>query len=349
MSLSPLARRRLANFRSHKRGYRAFWIFITLFAITLPAEFIANDQPLLIRYDGSFYVPMVEPLSEQFFGGEFASQADYTDPFVQNLIEQNGWLLFPPIPMSYDTIDFDLQHPTPSPPDSVHWLGTDDQGRDVLARLIYGFRISVLFGLLLTMLSYLIGILSGALQGYFGGAVDLVGQRLVEIWSGLPVLFLLILLSAFIAVNFWWLLIIMAMFNWIAIESVVRAEFLKARQLVYVRAAVALGVPPAIILFRHILPNAMVAALTFLPFVLSGAITTLTSLDFLGFGLPPGSPSLGEMLQQGKNNLHAPWLGLTAFFVIAVMLTLLIFIGEAVRAAFDPRRSLPTNATKTKK
>lgn len=339
MKLSPLNRRRLANFRSHKRGYRSLWIFLFLFAISLPAEFIANDKPLLIHYDGTFYMPMAETLPETLFGGEFESEADYRTSFVQQLIRQKGWMIWPLIPYHYDTINFNLTSPAPSPPDWVNWLGTDDQARDVSARLIYGFRISVLFGLSLTILSYMIGVFAGALQGYFGGMTDLLGQRLVEIWSGLPVLFLLILLSAFITPDFWWLLAIMALFNWIAVEGVVRAEFLRARNFVYVRAAIALGVPPITILFRHILPNAMVAALTFLPFILSGAITTLTSLDFLGFGLPPGSASLGEMLGQGKNNLHAPWLGISAFLVIAIMLSLLIFIGEALRKAFDPRQS----------
>lgn len=338
MTFSPLTRRRLMQFRAHRRGVWALRFFLILFALTLPAEFIANDKALLVRFDGRFYVPLFQTLPETLFGGEFESEADYRDPFVEELISSNGWMVMPLIPFSYDTINFDLTSPAPTPPDSINWLGTDDQGRDVLARLIYGFRISVLFGLSLTFLSYLFGITMGALQGYFGGWIDLFAQRLIEIWSGLPTLFLLILLSAFVTPNFWWLLFIMALFSWMAIEGVVRAEFLRARNFVYVRAAVALGVPPITILIRHILPNAMVASLAFFPFILSGAITTLTSLDFLGFGLPPGSPSLGEMLQQGKNNLNAPWLAITAFVVIAVMLSLLIFIGEAIRQAFDPQK-----------
>ena len=284
-------------------------------------------------------MPVLQDIPESFFGGEFDSNADYRDPFVQDLIEQNGWMLWPLIPYSYDTINLELTAPAPTAPDSEHWLGTDDQGRDVLARLIYGFRISVLFGLLLTIISSIIGITIGALQGYFGGWLDLTMQRFIEIWSGLPVLFLLIILSALITPNFWWLLAIMMLFSWMSLEGVVRAEFLRTRNFDYITAAKALGVPTGLILWRHMLPNAMVATLTFMPFILSGAITTLTSLDFLGFGLPPGSPSLGEMLAQGKANLQALWLGITAFLTIAIILSLLIFIGEAVRDAFDPRKN----------
>ena len=339
MALSPLTQRRLQHFKSNRRGYWSLWIFCWLFGLSLFAEFLANDRPLLVSFQGSLYMPVLQDIPESFFGGEFDSNADYRDPFVQDLIEQDGWILWPLIPYSYDTINLELSAPAPTAPDGEHWLGTDDQGRDVLARLIYGFRISVLFGLLLTLISSIIGITIGALQGYFGGWLDLVMQRFIEIWSGLPVLFLLIILSALITPNFWWLLAIMMLFSWMSLEGVVRAEFLRTRNFDYITAAKALGVPTVLILWRHMLPNAMVATLTFMPFILSGAITTLTSLDFLGFGLPPGSPSLGEMLAQGKANLQALWLGITAFLTIAIILSLLIFIGEAVRDAFDPRKN----------
>ena len=338
ITLTPLTRRRLANFRANRRGLWSLWLFLVLFVVSLCAEFIANDRPLLVRYDGSFYLPVFANYSEKTFGGEFETEADYRDPYVQQQIAEHGWLVWPLIPFSYKTINYNLPTPAPSPPDAVDWLGTDDQGRDVLARLIYGFRISVLFGLVLTILSSIVGVAAGAIQGYYGGLTDLLFQRFIEVWSGLPVLYLLIILSAIIQPNFWWLLGIMLLFSWMSLVDLVRAEFLRARNFDYVRAARALGVSNPVIIWRHVLPNAMVATLTFLPFILNGSITTLTSLDFLGFGLPPGSPSLGELLAQGKNNLQAPWLGFTAFFTLAVMLSLLIFIGEAVRDAFDPRK-----------
>jgi microcin C transport system permease protein len=337
--LSPLNQRRLANFKANRRGYVSFWIFLVLFTLTLFAEVIANDKPLLLRFDGRWYVPLFVSYPETAFGGDFATEANYRDPYVIDLIEAKGWMLWPPIRYSYTTINRDLPVPAPAPPSAENWLGTDDQGRDVLARLIYGFRISVLFGLTLTGLSSVIGVAAGAVQGYFGGRIDLYFQRFIEIWSGLPILFLLIILASVVEPNFWWLLGIMLLFSWMALVGVVRAEFLRARNFDYVRAAQALGVRAGAIMFRHLLPNAMVATLTFLPFVLNGAITTLTALDFLGLGLPPGSPSLGELLAQGKANLQAPWLGLTAFLVLAVMLSLLIFVGEAVRDAFDPRKT----------
>jgi len=336
--LTPLTERRLANFCAHRRGFWSLWIFLALFITSLFAEFIANDRPLLISYDAHFYCPVFATYPETDFGGEFPTEADYRDPYVQQHIDEHGWMVWPLIPFRDRTINYDLPSPAPSPPDRVDWLGTDDQGRDVLARLIYGFRISVLFGLTLTILSSIIGVAAGAIQGYYGGLVDISLQRFMEVWSGLPVLYLLIILSSLIEPNFWWLLGIMLLFSWMSLVDLVRAEFLRARNFDYVRAARALGVSNTVIIWRHVLPNAMVATLTFLPFILNGSITTLTSLDFLGFGLPPGSPSLGELLAQGKNNLHAPWLGLTAFFVLAVMLSLLIFIGEAVRDAFDPRK-----------
>ncbi len=338
MTLPPLARRRLANFRANRRGYWSLWIFLVLFGISLGAELIANDRPLLIEYAGHLYVPIFREYPETTFGGTFPTEADYRDPFVQEKIRAHGWMLWPPIPFHYDTINYNLPVPAPAPPSNVDLLGTDDQGRDLLARLIYGFRISVLFGLTLAVLSSLIGILAGGIQGYFGGLVDLFTQRFIEIWSGMPVLYLLIILASVVEPNFWWLLILMLLFSWMSLVGVVRAEFLRARNFDYVRAARALGVSNRVVMVRHVLPNAMVAALTFLPFVLNGSITTLTSLDFLGFGLPPGSPSLGEILAQGKSNLQAPWIGITGFVVLAVMLSLLIFIGEAVRDAFDPRK-----------
>lgn len=338
--LSPLTARRLANFRANRRGWWSFWIFLVLFSVTLFAEFIANDRPLLVKYDGAWYTPVFHDYPETTFGGEFDTNADYRDRYVQELIAAKGWAVWPPIRYSYRTINYNLPVPAPAPPSAENWLGTDDQGRDVVARLLYGFRISVLFGLVLTALSSVVGIAAGAVQGYFGGLTDLLFQRFIEIWSGLPTLFLLIILSSVVTPNFWWLLGLLLLFSWMSLVGVVRAEFLRARNFDYVRAARALGAGDLTIMIRHVLPNAMVATLTFLPFILNGSITTLTALDFLGFGLPPGSPSLGELLAQGKANLQAPWLGLTAFLVLAVMLSLLIFIGEAVRDAFDPRKTI---------
>lgn len=339
MALSPLNRRRLENFRANRRGWWSLWIFAALCTLTLGAELIANDRPLLVHYDGEWYAPVFQDLPETTFGGELPTPAAYKDPAVQDLIDERGWALWPPIPFRYDTIHYDLAQPAPSPPNADNWLGTDDMGRDVLARVIYGFRISVIFALLLTVSSSLIGVTAAAVQGFFGGWIDLIFQRVVEIWAGLPVLFIIIILAAIIEPDFWWLLLILLVFQWVALVGVVRAEVLRARNFDYVRAARALGLGPFRILFRHVLPNAMVATITFVPFIMNGAITTLTSLDFLGFGLPPGSPSLGELLAQGKDNLYAPWLGITAFMVLAVLLSLLIFVGEAARDAFDPRRA----------
>jgi len=339
MQMSPINTRRWRNFVANRRGFWSLWIFLILFGLSLFAEFLANDAPLVVRYDGKFYFPVFKAYPETTFGGDFETEAKYRDPFVQELIqEKDGWMIWPPIRYSYRTINYDLGRPAPAPPSRENLLGTDDQGRDVLARLIYGFRISVLFGLVLTILSSIIGVAAGAVQGYFGGKTDLIFQRFIEIWSGLPVLYLLIILATIVQPNFWWLLGIMLLFSWMALVGVVRAEFLRARNFDYVRAARALGVSNIAIMWRHLLPNAMVATLTFMPFILNGSITTLTALDFLGFGLPPGSPSLGELLAQGKNNIQAPWLGITAFAVLAIMLSLLIFIGEAVRDAFDPRK-----------
>ena len=337
--ISPLSRRRLHNFRANRRGYYSLWIFLTLFVLSLFAEFIANDKPFVLSFDGDLYYPIFSDYAETTFGGDFETEADYRDPFVKDLIEEKGWMIWPLIPYGNRTVVYDLPVPAPAPPSAKNWLGTDDQARDVVARLIYGFRISVLFGLVLTAASSVIGVAAGAIQGYTGGWTDLLFQRFMEIWSSMPTLFLLIILASIVEPNFWWLLGIMLLFSWMALVGVVRAEFLRGRNFEYVRAARALGVRDRTIMFRHVLPNAMVATITFLPFILNGSITTLTALDFLGFGLPPGSPSLGELLNQGKANLHAPWLGFSGFFVIAIMLTLLIFVGEAVRDAFDPRKT----------
>lgn len=337
--LSPINQRRLGVFKTNKRGWYSLWIFVLLFFVTLFAEFVANDKPLIIKFQGNYYFPVIATYSEAEFGGEFETEADYKDQYVVDLINADGYIIHPPIPFNYSTINYNLPTPAPSSPDGANLLGTDDQGRDVLARLIYGFRISVLFGLALTLFSSIVGIIAGALQGYYGGMVDLAGQRFIEIWTSLPVLFLLIILSSIVKPNFWWLLAIMLLFSWTSLVSVVRAEFLRGRNFEYVKAARALGLSDSVIMYKHILPNAMVATITYMPFILTSSITTLTSLDFLGFGLPIGEPSLGELVAQGKSNLHAPWLGISAFVVLSLMLSLLVFIGEAVRDAFDPRKN----------
>ncbi len=348
INFSPLTKRRLANFKANRRGFYAFWIFMVLFLVTSCAELIANDKPILIYVDNQYFTPIFESYPETAFGGEFETEARYRDPYLIDLIDKkDGWMIWPLVPYSYNTINYNLNGPAPAPPSTDNWFGTDDQGRDVLARMIYGFRISILFGLTLTIFSSIIGVSMGAIQGYFGGTIDLTLQRFMEIWNGMPVLYLLIIMASLVQPNFWWLLALMLLFSWMSLVSVVRAEFLRARNLDYVRAAKALGLPDRTIMFRHVLPNAMVATLTYLPFILNSSITTLTALDFLGFGLPPGSPSLGELLNQGKNNLQAPWLGLSAFMTISMMLTLLIFIGEAVRDAFDPRKTLSGNGGKS--
>jgi microcin C transport system permease protein len=367
IALTPLNRRRLANFQHNKRGLWSLWIFLFFFILSLFAEFIANDRPILVVYKGEYLFPIVHDYPEAKFGG-FLARTDYRDPFVAQEIDSHGYMIWPPVHFSYQTIERALPTPAPSPPTWMlskqqceaaaarvlkpgepnhgcadiewNWLGTDDQGRDVLARLIYGFRISILFGLALASISSVIGIAAGAVQGYFGGWIDLLFQRFIEIWTSLPHLYLLIIISSIVTPSFFILLGILLLFSWVNLVSVVRAEFLRARNFEYVNAARALGLSNARIMVRHVLPNAMVATLTYLPFVLNGSITTLTALDFLGFGLPPGSASLGELLLQGKNNLQAPWLGITGFLAIAIMLSLLVFIGEAVRDAFDPRKTI---------
>jgi microcin C transport system permease protein len=371
LNLGPMNRRRLDNFRRNRRGLLSFWIFAILFVVSLLAEFVANDRPLIASYNGEILFPVLFTYPEEKFGG-FLAETDYRDPVISKEIDAHGWAIWPPIRFANGTHNFDLPTPAPSAPtwmlttaqcqaaltaQATHdpqtvrkgpgscrdlewdWLGTDDQGRDVAARLIYGFRLSILFGLILAGVSSVIGIAAGAVQGYFGGWLDLVMQRLIEIWSSLPHLYILIILSAILAPSFFVLLGILLLFSWVNLVHVVRAEFLRARNFEYVNAARALGLSNATIIVKHVLPNAMVATLTFIPFVVNASISTLTSLDFLGLGLPPGSPSLGELLLQGKSNLSAPWLGLSAFAIVALMLSLLIFIGEAVRDAFDPRKT----------
>ena len=369
LALSPINRRRWNNFKANHRGNVSLWLFLAMLIGCLLAEVIANDKPIIARYQGETLFPILIDYPESKFGG-FLAVTDYKDPVILDEIEKNGWMLWPPIRYSYSSINKDypqrktadgtcIGFPAPppwmtnrplcdAPPDQLarfnaignrNWLGTDDQGRDVVARVIYGFRISVMFGLILTILSSIIGIAAGAVQGYFGGKVDLFFQRFLEIWTAIPELYVLIIISAVLVPGFWTLLAILLLFSWTTLVGVVRAEFLRGRNFEYITAARALGLSNARIMFKHLLPNAMVATLTFLPFKLSGSIAALTSLDFLGLGLPPGSASLGELLAQGKANLQAPWLGLTAFFTIAVLLSLLIFIGEAVRDALDPRKT----------
>jgi len=339
MELTPLTRRRLQAFRANRRGWWSLWIFLALFGLSLGAELLANDKPLLVVFDGKPHVPFLVSYPETDFGGDFVTEADYRDPYLTAKITEHGWALWPPIRYSYQTINHDTPEPAPSHPTRDNILGTDDQGRDVAARLIYGLRLSISFGLILTVLSTIIGVTAGAVQGYFGGKTDLIFQRFLEIWGGLPELFILIIVAGIITPNFWSLLGILLLFSWTGLVSVVRAEFLRARNFDYVRAARALGMSDRRIMIRHLLPNAMVATMTFMPFILSGSMVSLTSLDFLGLGLPPGSASLGNLLSQGKENLHAPWLGITGFLTLAITLSLLVFIGEAVRDAFDPRKT----------
>lgn len=338
--LSYVNQTRWARFRHNRRGFWSLWIFLLIFLFSLFAELIANDKPLLVRYQGHWYAPVIFNYSESEFGGPFATPADYQDPWLQQQIAQHGWMIHAPIRFGARSINYSTTQPFPSPPSKQNWLGTDANGGDVLARILYGTRISLLFGLMLTLCSCVIGVLAGALQGYYGGKIDLWGQRFIEVCSGMPTLFLIILLSSVVQPGFWWLLAITVLFGWMSLVGVVRAEFLRTRNFDYIRAAQALGVNDRSIMLRHMLPNAMVATLTFLPFILCSSISTLTSLDFLGFGLPLGSPSLGELLLQGKNNLQAPWLGIAAFLSVAVLLSLLIFIGEAVRDAFDPNKAV---------
>ena len=329
---------RLRRFKAHRLGWVSFWLFLVMLVLSMGANFIANDKPLLVSYQGSWYAPVLKVYPETVFGGVFETEAEYRDPVVQQLITRDGWLLWPVVRFADQTVNFDLNVPVPAPPSAQNWLGTDDQGRDVLARILYGLRLSILFGLGLTIAGAAIGVTVGALQGYYGGTVDLIGQRILEVWGGLPMLFMIIILVSMFSPSIGWLFAVMLLFGWMGLVGLVRAEFLRARNFDYVRAARAMGTPDRQIIFRHILPNALASSLSQLPFILTANITALTALDFLGYGLPPGSPSLGELMTQAKNNLDAPWLAWSAFFALSILLSLLIFIGEAARDAFDPRR-----------
>lgn len=336
--MSPIMQARLQRFKQNRLGFYCLIIFVVIFCLSLVAELVANDRPILLKYDQSYYFPIFKDYPETEFGGVFETTADYKDPVVQQLIDDKGWAVWPMIPFSYDTPNYALDVPMPSPPSKQNWLGTDDQGRDVLARILYGLRVSLIFGLALTFFAAVVGVIVGALQGYYGGWVDLLGQRVLEVWGGLPTLFMVMILVSMFSPSVYWLFVIMLIFGWPALVGLVRAEFLRARNLDYVRAARCLGVKDSTLMFRHILPNAMSSSLSQLPFMLTANITALTALDYLGYGLPPGSASLGELLLQGKNNLDAPWLALSGFFSLALVLSLLIYIGEATRDAFDPRR-----------
>ena len=360
--LSGLNQRRWALFKANRRGFWSLIIFLILFAVSIFAPVISNDRPILVSYKGELLFPTFTEYPEEKFGG-FLARTDFRDPFIQDEVNANGWMIWPPLRYSYNTVNNELPEPAPARPAfeltreqacskfpqgvndpncvfvNLNWLGTDDQGRDVIARLIYGYRISVAFGLALAAISSVIGIIAGAVQGYLGGWTDLLFQRFLDIWTSVPLIYLLIILSAFISPTFWILLFVLVLFSWTELVGLVRAEFLRARNFEYVRAARALGLSNPKIIFKHLLPNALVSSVTFMPFIIAGSVTTLTALDFLGFGLPPGSPSLGELLNQGKQNLQAPWLGLTGFFVVSIMLSLLVFTGEAVRDSLDPRKT----------
>lgn len=362
VKLNALNQRRFALFKANRRGFWSFWIFAVLFLVSLLAPIIANDRPMLVSYKGELLFPTLIDYPEAKFGG-FLAKTNYRDPVNLDEITANGWMLWPPIRYSYNTTNTELPLPAPSPPASslspdvacgkyplktndqqcasgnMNWLGTDDQGRDVVARLIYGYRVSIAFGLILTLFSSIIGITAGAIQGYYGGWTDLIFQRFIDIWSSMPTLYLLIIIAAFVTPTFWLLLFILVLFSWTGLVGLIRAEFLRARNFEYVRAARALGLSNSKIMFKHLLPNAMISAVTFMPFLIAGSVTTLTALDYLGFGLPPGSASLGELVSQGKNNIQAPWLGFTVFILMSTLLTLLVFIGEAVRDALDPRKT----------
>lgn len=337
--LSRPAQRRLRAFCANRRAFWSLIIFVSVFCLTLLAELIANDQPLLVKYKDKFYFPVFKTYTEQEFGGDFPTPADYRDSFIADNINRNGYMIFPPLPYSFNTVDYDLETPTPSAPAKNHLLGTDDEGRDILSRIIYGLRISVIFAFLLTALSSALGIIAGAVQGYFGGKTDIIMQRFLEIWEALPQLFVLIIIASIFVPSFWTLLIIMLCFNWMSLVGVVRAEFLRTRNFDFVKAAKALGVGNGRIIFRHILPNAVIATITYIPFLLSEAIVALTALDFLGLGLSHDYPSLGDLVRQGKDNLQAPWIGISIFIVLSGLLTLLIFIGEGIRDAFDTRKA----------
>lgn len=331
--------RKLSVFKKNKRAYFSLIIFSILFILSLFSELIANDKPYIIKYDGNLYFPIIKNYEETIFGGDFPTPADYKDEYIANNIKNNGWMIMPPIEFSFNTVDYELNVPTPAPPTSKHLLGTDDEGRDVLARILYGLRISIIFAFVLTLISSVIGIIIGAIQGYFGGKIDMFLQRFLEIWESLPQLFILIIVASIFLPTFWTLLFILLLFSWSSLTNMVRAEFLRARNLEFVRAAKALGVSNSRIIYRHILPNAVVATITFIPFLLSEAIVSLTALDFLGLGLSADYPSLGDLVRQGKDNLQSPWIGISIFIVLSVLLTILIFIGEGVRDALDTRKN----------
>lgn len=337
-SLTPIMQSRVRQFKDNRFGYLSFWIFLVIFFLSLSVNFIANDRPLLMSYKGHLYSPVLIQYSEQEFGGIFETEANYRDPFVRQLIQQQGWMLWPIIRFADQTPNLALTVSAPAPPSAQNWLGTDDQGRDVLARILYGLRVSILFGFGLTIAGSIVGVLVGAIQGYYGGWIDLIGQRLFEVWGGMPQLFMTMILVSLFSPSIYWLFVIMLLFGWMSLVSIVRAEFLRARSLDYVRAARALGLSNFKVIIRHILPNALSSSLSQLPFILTANITALSTLDFLGYGLPPGSASLGELIIQAKNNLDAPWLALSAFFTLSILLSILVFIGEAARNAFDPKR-----------
>lgn len=338
-NLSPLNIRRIESFKKNKRGYIAFWMFTILFIFSLFAELIANDKPILVSYKNNLYFPILNDYNETEFGGDFPTSTDYKDLYIKNKIEAEGYIIWTPIKFSYNTINYELDVPTPAPPSKVNLLGTDDEGRDILARIIYGFRLSVLFAFLLTSMSSVIGIIIGAIQGYFGGKLDIILQRIIEVWESLPQLFILIIMASLFIPSFWTLLFVLLIFSWTELVNVVRAEFLRTRNFEFVKAAKALGASDSSIIFKHILPNAIIATITFIPFILCASIISLTALDFLGLGLPSNYPSLGDLVRQGKENLQAPWIGISIFIVLSLILSLLLFTGEAVRDAFDSRKN----------
>ncbi len=338
MSFSPVMQRRWLAFVNNKRACFSLFLFLIMMLLSCFSELIANDKPLIVKYKGEYLFPLAVTYTDVFFGGDFPTEADYKDPLIIQNIEQNGWMVMPIIPFSFNTIDYHLDKPTPTPPSAKHWLGTDDEGRDVLARILYGIRLSVVFAFILTFFSSMFGILAGAVQGYLGGKTDIFMQRFIEIWESLPQLFILIIAASIFMPGFWTLLFILFLFSWTSLTAVVRAEFLRVRNFEFVKAAKALGVGNLRIIFRHVLPNAIVAAITFVPFLLSEAVISLTALDFLGLGLSGDYPSLGDLVRQGKDNLQAPWIGISIFVVLSTLLTSLIFIGEGIRDVFDPRR-----------
>ena len=336
--LNNSLKQKIAVFKKNKRAKFALVCFLCIFTLSLFSELIANDKPLVLKYQGHFYFPIFQTLTDKFLGGDFETPADYKDPLIKENINKNGFMIMPLIPFSYNTVDYEIQTQTPSKPDKIHWLGTDDEGRDIIARILYGIRLSVVFAFLLTFFSAALGIFIGAVQGYFSGKVDIIFQRFIEIWDSLPQLFILIIIASLFMPTFFSLLLILMLFSWTSLTSMVRAEFLRTRNFEYVMAAKALGASHFRIILKHILPNALVTSLTFIPFILSESIVALTSLDFLGLGLSQDYPSLGDLVRQGKDNLQAPWIGITIFIVLSSLLTMLIFIGEGVRDAFDTRK-----------